>query len=353
VSQRSERVVSVRSAEMSLVADLRAGRFTPEAYALVRRTFEAVIRLRRFPAPAGLGRWTPEAVEDTVQDFLADTAGRGRLARMALRAGDDREFRRLLDAAVKNHLVDQLRKSARVKLWRRLGEILAEDDRFIEVGRAWTLREVGGWAPWAGREAELDTAAWQVREVRIVRWRPDAKREGPAADRASLVAVCAAVITAAGAPVSLDVLMRVVARRFDVGDPPLLALIDAVDLIDLQAQRPGAAAGVITEADLPRKPAGAARVERPGPERRIAAEIWVELTCQERLQLPILDEGVRAQGKVLGMGRSQAAVAAALLKEKLRVLLGDQDPATRQEVVRHLQAMQARWADRRSGSPDA
>jgi hypothetical protein len=78
---------------------------------------------------------------------------------------------------------------------------------------------MGGQAPWAGREAELDTAAWQVRDARIVRWRPDARREGPGADRASLVAVSAAIITVAGAPVPLDVLTRVVGRRFNVGGP--------------------------------------------------------------------------------------------------------------------------------------
>jgi hypothetical protein len=335
---------------MCLVEDLRAGRFTAEAYALVGRTFETVIRLRRFPGPAGLGRWSREAVEDAVQDFLADRDAHGRLARMALRAGDDQELQRQLCGAVKNHLIDQLRKGARVKLWRRLGEVLAGDDRFIELGGAWTLREVGGEAPWA--EAELDTAAWQVRDVRIVRWRPDAKREGPGADRASLVAVCAAIITAAAAPVTLDLLTRVVGRRFNVGDPPLLALVDAVDLADLEAQYPGATDGVISEAAFRREPVGPARLDRPGPERLVAVEIWSELTDQERLQLPILDESVRAQGEVVGLGHSQAAVAAARLKEKLRVLLGDQNPAIRQEVVRHLRVIQARWADHRSSVPD-
>lgn len=46
---------------MGLVGDLRAGRFTSEVYELVRGTFEAVIRLRRFPAPVGVDRWTAEA----------------------------------------------------------------------------------------------------------------------------------------------------------------------------------------------------------------------------------------------------------------------------------------------------
>jgi hypothetical protein len=288
---------------MSLVGDLRAGRFTPEAYELVCGTFEAVIRLRRFPAPVGVDRWTPEAVEDTVQDFLADHGGDGRLGRMALRAGDDQEFRRLVDAAVKNYLIDQLRKGAQVKLRRRLGEILAGDDQFVAVGKAWTLRQGGGDVAWAGREADLDTAAWQVRDIRMVRWRPDAKRDGPVADRSSLMAVCAAIITTAGAPVPLDVVTRVVARRFNVGDPPLLALVDAVELTNGQAERPGATTEVVTEAGLPRELARVTRVEQPGVERLIAAEIWAALAEQERLQLPLLDEGVRAQGAGTPRGR--------------------------------------------------
>jgi hypothetical protein len=324
-----------------------AGRFTSEVYELVRGTFEAVIRLRRLPAPVGVDRWTAEAVEDTVQDFLADRDGDGRLGRMALRAGDDQELRRLLDAAVKNYLIDQLRKRARVKLRRRLGEILTGDDQFVTVGKAWTLRQVGGDVAWAGREADLEAAAWQVRDVRMVRWRPDAKRDGPFADRSSLVAVCAAVITTAGAPVPLDVLTRVVARRFNVDDPPLLALVDAVELTEGRAGRSGVTAEVVTEADLLRGLAGVTRVEQPGVERLIAVEIWVALAEQERLQLPLLDEGVRVQGAAIDLGRSQAAVAAARLKEKLRVLLGGQDAATQREVVRHLQELQAAWVDHR------
>jgi hypothetical protein len=332
---------------MGLVGDLRAGRFTSEVYELVRGTFEAVIRLRRFPAPVGVDRWTAEAVEDTVQDFLADRDGDGRLGRMALRAGDDQELRRLLDAAVKNYLIDQLRKRARVKLRRRLGEILTGDDQFVAVGKAWTLRQVGGDVAWAGREADLEAAAWQVRDVRMVRWRPDAKRDGPVADRSSLVAVCAAAITTAGAPVPLDVLTRVAARRFNVDDPPLLALVDAVELTEGQVGRPGVTAEVVTEADLPRELAGVTRVEQPAVERLIAVEIWAALAEQERLQLPLLDEGVRVQGAAIGLGHSQAAVAAARLKEKLRVLLGGQDAATQREVVRHLQELQAAWVDHR------
>jgi hypothetical protein len=193
----------------------------------------------------------------------------------------------------------------------------------------------------------------QVRDVRIVRWRPEARREGPGVDRAPLVAVCAAIIRAAGAPVPLDVLTRVVGRRFNLGDPPLLALVDAVDLAELQAQYPGATDRAITEAEFRWEPAETARLDRPGPERLLAVEIWAELTDQERLQLPILNKGVRAQGEAVGLGHSQAAVAAARLKEKLRVLLGDQDPATRQEVVRHLRVIQATWADHRSSVPDA
>jgi hypothetical protein len=132
----------------------------------------------------------------------------------------------------------------------------------------------------------------------------------------------------------------------------MLAMVDAVDLADLQAQHPSPAAAVITEAELGREPVGAARLDRPGVERLVAVEIWSELTDQERLQLPILDESVRAQGEVVGLGHSQAAVAAARLKEKLRVFLGDQDPATRREVVRHLQVIQATWANYRSSGAD-
>src|SRR4030095_11641370 len=116
------------------------------------------------------------------------------------------------------------------------GEVRADDAQCIQLGGAWTLREGGGQAPWAGRGSGAGHGCRQGRDVRIVRWRPEARREGPGVDRASLVAVCAAIIRAAGAPVPLDVLTRVVGRRFNVGDPPLLALVDAVDLADLQEQ---------------------------------------------------------------------------------------------------------------------
>lgn len=156
-------------------------------------------------------------------------------------------------------------------------------------------------------EADLEAAAWQVRDVRMIRWRPDAKRDGPVADRSALVAVCAAVITTAGAPVPLDVLTRVVARRFNVDDPPLLALVDAVELTEGQPGRPCVTAEVVTEAGLPRELAGVTRVEQPGVERLIAAGIWAALAEQERLQLPLLDEAVRVQGAAgrVGWARSR------------------------------------------------
>jgi hypothetical protein len=188
---------------MSVLEALRIGRVTPDAYELVGDTFRAIIRLRGIPAPEGAGRWTSEAVEDAVHDFLADRAGTGRLARMALRARNDREFRRLLDAAVKNFLVDQVRKGTRVKLWRRLREVLSGDVRFVEVGDAWTLQGLPAIGRWGGREADLVAAAWQVRAARVVRWRPHTRREGPVADRAALAGVCAAIIETAEVAPSL------------------------------------------------------------------------------------------------------------------------------------------------------
>jgi hypothetical protein len=331
-----------------LIEDLRAGRFPPDAYELVHRTFTAVTWRRNFPPPEGAGGWTPELIQDAVQDFLTDRTGQGRLSRIALRAGDDAEFKRLLDVAVKNFLIDRVRKGARAKLWRRLNEVLGADARFVEVGDSWTLRELPAAERWAGREADLVAAAWRVEDVRVVRWRPDARRDGPVADRTALVAVCAAIIEAAGAPVPLSTLTEVVAQRFNVGAPPLLILVDAPEL----AEHPVRLQGAVSTEALPSELVGAARVQHPGPERLIAEEIWGQLGEQERMQLPVLDLGVRAQGEVLGLGHSQAAKAAARLKEKLRVLLGDEDEPTRQEIVRHLQEMQASWAFGRGSSPD-
>src|SRR5439155_6713922 len=54
-------------------------------------------------------------------------------------------------------------------------------------------------------------AAYKVTEVSVVRWRPEARRQSPVADAASLTAVCEAVLRAAGASLPVSDLADVVA----------------------------------------------------------------------------------------------------------------------------------------------
>lgn len=214
----------------------------------------------------------------------------------------------------------QARRTAQGRLIRRLREVLLADDRFTVVPKGIPgagnvmLADAQTTEPFGDREGDLIAAAFDVKDVNIVRWRPEAPREGPLADRDSLLKVAEAVLGAAGASLRWADLAAVVGARFGV-DPRAVPATTPVDDLDgalLSGSRPGL--GSVPSA--------------PGEELlRLATARTVldQLTERERLVLAWLASPVRTIADRTGLAVSTAGVLKQRVTDRLRTMLAD-DP---------------------------
>ncbi|TQF04402.1 hypothetical protein E6W39_21975 [Kitasatospora acidiphila] len=252
--------------------------------------------------------------EDLLGDLLADRV-QALTADLLSRATDDASMGRILRRSIRNWLIDRARQTGLGALRRRLEAVLSSEPNFEQVpegesgAKRWRLTG-SGWAPWSGATDELISAAHAVQAVKVPKWSSTARR-APIADKASLVAVAAAVLSAAGGSMEIAQLVAVFAARFPtVLDPVIVTTGDDFEGVHRD------------EALSPEEVVVAAEEELHNAVT--AAEIVGMLSPEERLLLPIADQQARVQ-ELLGCGRSQASLKVKRLREKLKQLLGEQD----------------------------
>src|SRR5262249_19653591 len=133
------------------------------------------------------------------------------------------------------YLRDQARATTIGRLVRRLRELLEANPRFATSTRdragGRTVGLSDGTTPglWNGQLSDLTAAAYKVTEVSVVRWPTAARRPPPVADAARLLAVCEAVLHAAGATLPISDLAEVVAARFALSRGPVVVPVDDVE----------------------------------------------------------------------------------------------------------------------------
>lgn len=304
---------------MSAWKELAEGEVGREATTLLYLCVRAVALARNFPPPAGHVSWSVDAVQSVAHEFLTGPRGLRRLTECALRADDDDSLRRLLEKAVLNHLRDEARRSERGRLARRLRELVLTDDRFgiVPPGRPGAgnvvllstpghKRDTDG-EVYQGLWEDLVPAAFSVRDVTLVRWRPDASREAAPADADSLLRVSETVLQAAGGGMRLPDLAAVVSRRFALGDAPLIVDADDTDEWAAEKDTPGAA-----------DPSVVVAVEES------AARITGQLTRRERSVLALLDSPLRDIAARTGLSKSTVATVATRVRGMLEPLLRDE-----------------------------
>ena len=269
---------------------------------LIYRAVNSARRFGRYPSPEGYGEWDNDAVMEVAHDFMAADGAEGRLTRLVATATDEESFSRLVERAVHNFFKMEARKTDRGAALRAIERHMQSDDGIVAAGdgptRTWALREHADQLPFSGNPDDLVSAAYRVTDVKRAAWSDTSKRRRPLAETQSLKRVLHAVLAAAAAPVERGLLLEVVLERF-----PTAVVPSAVEADD---------------ASLP----AAAPIDDAGI---VAKEVWAEMTDNERLVVPFLDETAREIARLTGLTRSTAHRARTSVTGLLKDRLSDAD----------------------------
>lgn len=300
---------------MSIVEDLRHGIQTEEFVALLYRQVAVVAKTRNFPPPEGYQTWTKDAVIETAHDFLTDDATERRLVELLARAEDDEGFTRLFGVAVLNFLRERGRRTTLGRLVRRLRPLLRDDPAFEFVpdgvpgeGNV-SLTDSKNTAPFAASPTLLTEAARSVTDVAVVRWSPEAKREGPVSDSASLLRLSAAVLKAADASLRVPDLAEILAVRLGI-DPRRIPATTFVDDLDALVDGDEAIHGLARPAD-----------SLSAEQLELVNGLLAQLSEKEVLVLAWLHATIREIADRTGLPVSSAGLVKQRVTDKLTALL--------------------------------
>lgn len=273
---------------------------------LLYRTVWVVAVGRGFPPPAGSTHWDEIAVRETAHDFVQNARGPKRLLDVAVRSVDDRSFERLLEAAVLNFLRDAARATDFGKLILRAKEILRDEDDFEAIPgppERWTLAG-SVTVPSGSNPDDLASATSGVKVV-VPKWSSE-RRDPPLADRPSFVRLMTRVLTAAAGSLTATDLAYALAARLDHRRTTYATSLDVREQLSEPAQTGGDPA-LRTVAALH------------------AIDIFNTLSDRERIIVTTLDKNVRDLGRLIGVGKTQAALIRQRLIDRLRDELADDD----------------------------
>jgi hypothetical protein len=219
----SERYIEARQAML-------AGAEPPsELLAECRRVAGLMIRTASLPAHySPLGVWSEEAIEEAFADFTTERLiGRGQLLAMLQRAPVPPVFRRMLETALRQHLIDRLERSQSANLYGRIAQLLEEHDAYTATGsgsgRLWQLTDCPS-DPFNGDDRALASLAFSLGEFTVIRYQPDARKLSPLLDTDELTRFLDGLL-ASGA-MSLATIMRALKLRFSLDDPAAAGELD-------------------------------------------------------------------------------------------------------------------------------
>lgn len=312
---------------MTALEELRAGLIGEEVVSLLGRTIRAVAVARNFPPPDDLGNWGEEAVARTVSEFVADSQTPRRVLDLATACATDQALAARLQGTVRNFLADLGRRTPLGKLVVRINEVLGRHEEFVRAHGRWSLADGAG----EPGSADVDRLAKVIGSHRVSapRWGHEARRAAPVADSDTIVALCKAMLGAAGGSLTPRTMAAAIGMRLGIGQAPVS--LDAASL------DPGALDGY---------PARDSTADAALRESR-AAEILVVLNDRERVALAWPEYTVRELAPVLGVGPSQAHIIRRRAIEMLREELAD-DPDG-EAVAGRVLALARRWAEQWTG----
>lgn len=218
---------------------VRAGGFTLVLYRFLGRLIAAAESSRSLaPAPGQSGRWDQDAIEETLQQWLAESLLDGGLQRAFDQCNSPRAFARYLDRSLRNWLIDQARSRSGPRLLARTQQLLRDNpDTFTLVqdaqgpmDRWWGLTTWDHPDLFTGSDSELITAAFALGDLAILRY--SGERADPVLSTTDLFRLVQGVLQRAEAAVSLRSLDGVLRGRFAFAYAPTdVALEDAGELV--------------------------------------------------------------------------------------------------------------------------
>jgi hypothetical protein len=304
----------------------RRGEFGPEGLELLYTLMEQ--EARRLPI---LGTVAKDGLDDLVQEFFLDAAGRGLTAR-AFAAGiqDDETLARYVRKSVKHWLIDRARRTDRGALRRQIEGLLRGEAAFEQVpngspgGGRWRLAGTAVY-PWSGDPGQLLDAA---RRVPVRPMAGGRLRRPSLGKHADLVALLKVIFDKACGSLGVSDLADIFADRF----PGTLSSHE-VSLDTLMEETPGGSTQVAATQLGPETMALAA--EQETHDALSALSIYGQLREWERRILPIADD-LSAIGAALGRGRSTANTRRQQMREHLLEICGDVPPASLMAELREL-----------------
>ena len=316
---------------MSAYTELRSGQPATAFADLLGRTVLAVALRGGFPPPDG-GQWSGAKANDVAVSFLTHHRTPKIIDSMLLTCGDEQALARVLQGVVRNFLRDLGRATEMGRLVVRVRRALRESTTFQPVrGDRWAL--AGGPAAASGIGPDALAAAASSVPITFQLWSPTARRNEPFADRNSIEALLAAVLTAAGGSLRAGDLARALAPSLQVVSSPVLAELDPGD-------HP-AALPLDLEVD---------QVGNDVANRDRAQEVFAVLSDRERIALAYVDLNSRELGELLQLGHSQAAIIKNRAIELLQRELGDESDG--QEVAELVLEFTKIWSERRTDRDD-
>ena len=264
---------------------------------------------RRFVVLRPPGGWARDEIESLVSEFFIKK-GQSLTADLVTIGVTPEVVGKVTRRWIRNFLIDRARGTPLGRIRRKLEEdMLGQYPEFLQVppgeegaGR-WYLAGQPSY-PYGGDFTPLIEAAYAVPGVKAVRW--SGPRRPPLTSDASLRAIVAAVLTAAGGSLEVAQLVHVVAQRFPAAAEPEDVTIDD-DTFD---RRPACTETIPLSRSRPRSPLApcSTSCRRPsGP------------SC------PTSNRDINAVMEVLNVGRSRAYEAVRHLKGLLERLLPDDE----------------------------
>jgi hypothetical protein len=264
---------------------------------------------RRFPVLRPAGGWDRDAVEGLVSDFFLEKKEKLTAELVAIGV-TPQVVGKVMRRWIRNFLSSLARNTPLGRIRRKLEEdMLGQYPEFLRVpdgeegARRWYFDGQPSY-PYGGDFAPLIEAAYAVPGVKAVRW--SGPRRPPLTSDASLRAIVAAVLAAAGGSLEVAQLVHVVARRFPAAAEPEDTTIDddtferVTRIVD---DDPGLTVE-ITEA---------------------VREVYDQLSPSQRALVPYLDDDIKVVMDVLHVGRSRAFEAVKHVRDLLHRLLPDDD----------------------------